>query len=182
MPDHYEDGTYRWWHLSGPPPELQRALAAGWLPPGGVVLDAGCGAGSEAGFLHQAGWQVAGVDLSAAALALAAASHPGPGYLRADLRRLPFARAVFDAAVDRGCFHYLAAADRAGYAAELRRVLRPGGRLLLRASLTAEGVRNDIDEQAIRSAFAGWRIGHLERTKIPSDTRLLDVLLALLIS
>jgi hypothetical protein len=84
--------------------------------------------------------------------------------------------------VDRGCFHYLAAADRAGYAAELRRVLRPGGRLLLRASLTAEGVRNDIDEQAIRSAFAGWRIGHLERTKIPSDTRLLDVLLALLIS
>ena len=60
-------------------------------------------------------------------------------------------------------------------------MLRPGG-LLLRASLMAAGVRNDIDEQVIRSVFAGWRVGHLERTRIPSDTRLLDVLLALLIS
>jgi hypothetical protein len=33
-------------------------------------------------------------------------------------------------------------------------VLRPGG-LLLRASLIAAGVRNDIDEQVIRSVFAG---------------------------
>jgi hypothetical protein len=64
----------------------------------------------------------------------------------------------------------------------LRRVLRPGGRLLLRASLMAAGVRNDIDEQVIRPVFAGWRVGHLERTRIPSDTRLLDVLLVLLIS
>jgi SAM-dependent methyltransferase len=180
--DHYADGTYRWWHLSGPSPDLRRALADGWLPSGEAVLDVGCGAGSEAGFLHQTGWRVAGVDLSAAALALAAASHPGPGYLRADLRRLPFGNAVFDAAVDRGCFHYLAAGGRQGYAAELRRVLRPGGRLLLRASLKAAGVRNDIDEHVVRSVFASWRIGHLERTRIPSDTRLLDVLMALLIS
>src|SRR5262249_399242 len=102
MPDHYEDGTYRWGHLSGPSPGLRRGVADGWLPPGGVVLDAGCGAGSESGFLHKAGWRVAGVDLSAAALALAAASQPGPVYMRADLLRLPFDGAVFDAAVDRG--------------------------------------------------------------------------------
>jgi hypothetical protein len=83
--------------------------------------------------------------------------------------------------VDRGCFHYLAGSDRPGYAAELRRVLRPGGRLLLRASLRAAGARNGISEQVIRSAFAGWQVAHLERTQVPSDTRALDVLLALLV-
>jgi hypothetical protein len=57
-------------------------------------------------------------------------------------------------------------------------VLRPGGRLLLRASLHAAGVRNDIEEEVILTTFAGWRVEHIQRTKIPADTRWLDVLLA----
>jgi hypothetical protein len=52
------------------------------------------------------------------------------------------------------------------------------GRLLLRASLHAAAVRNDIDEEVILTIFAGWRVEHVQRTKIPSDTRWLDVLLA----
>jgi hypothetical protein len=32
MADHYADGTYRWWHLSRPPPELVSVLDDGWLP------------------------------------------------------------------------------------------------------------------------------------------------------
>ena len=44
----------------------------------------------------------------------------------------------------------LEARDRPRYAAELSRVLRPGGKLLLRASLYAAGVRNDIDENVTR--------------------------------
>lgn len=31
MADHYADGTYLWWHLSRPSPELTAALADGWL-------------------------------------------------------------------------------------------------------------------------------------------------------
>lgn len=177
MSDHYADGTYRWWHLSRPPPELLLALAARWLPPSGSALDIGCGLGTEAGHLHRAGWRVVAVDLSAVAVATAAQRNPGPSYLRADLRRLPLRSSTFDAGLDRGCFHYLAPEDRPGYAAEVRRVLRPGGKLLLRASLRAAGVRNDIDEQVIRAAFAGWRIDLMQRTKVPSDTRWLDVLL-----
>ena len=76
-----------------------------------------------------------------------------------------------------GCFQYLAPEDRPGYAAELRRLLRPGGKLLPRASLRAAGVRDDIDEDVIRAAFAGWRVELMQRTKVPSDTRWLDVLL-----
>jgi SAM-dependent methyltransferase len=152
--DHYADGTYRWWHLSRPSPELLQALADSWLPPSGLALDAGCGLGTEAGHLYQLEWRLVGVDLSPTALAAAARCHQGPSYLQADLLRLPLRSSVFDACLDRGCFHYLPASYRARYAAELRRVLRPGGKLLLRASLRAAGVRNDIDEDVILTTFA----------------------------
>jgi SAM-dependent methyltransferase len=85
-------------------------------------------------------------------------------------------RHSLDAALDRGCFHYLAPGDRPRYSAELRRVLRPGGKLLLRASLRTAGQRNDIDEAVIRGTFAAWHVEHLEQAAVPSDTRLLDVL------
>lgn len=176
-PDHYADGTFRWWHLSVPSPELLQALADGWLPASGRAIDVGCGLGTEAAHLHHIGWSAIGVDLSPVALAQARLANPGPGYVRGDLLRLPLRASTFDAAVDRGCFHYLAPADRPGYAAELWRVLRPGGRLLLRASLRAAGVRNDVDEQVIMATFDQWQVDDMKREKIPSDTRTLDVLL-----
>jgi SAM-dependent methyltransferase len=178
MADHYADGTCTWWHLSRPSPELVSALDDGWLPATGRALDVGCGLGTEASHLAQAGWQVTGVDLSLTALARAAAALGGAAFLRADVRRLPFDQHCFDAALDRGCFHYLAPADRPRYGEELRRVLRPGGKLLLRASLRAAGVRNDIDEAVIGGTFAAWRIEDMRRTAVPSDTRMLQVLLA----
>ena len=175
--DHYADGTYRWWHLSEPSPELLQSLADGWLPLHGHTLDVGCGLGSEAAHLHRVGWRVVGVDLSPVAAATAAERHHGPSFLQADLLCLPFRSSSFDAALDRGCFHYLAPEDRLRYSSELGRVLRPGGKLLLRASLGAAGVRNDIDEEVILATFSGWRIDHMHRANIPTDTRTLDVIL-----
>jgi SAM-dependent methyltransferase len=154
MADHYADGTCAWWHLSRPSPELIAAPGDGWLPPGGRALDIGCGLGTEVGYLASVGWQAAGIDLSEAAVAQAAARHEDAAFLRADMRRLPFRPHSFDAAIDRGCFHYLPPGDRPAYADELRRVLRPGGKLLLRASLRAAGVRNDVDEAVIGHTFA----------------------------
>ena len=97
--------------------------------------------------------------------------------MRADLLQTPLRSSSVDACLDRGCFQYLAAQDRAGYAAELCRVLRPGGKLLLRASLRAAGVRNDISENVIVGTFSAWRIEQMQRAEIPSDTRTLEVLL-----
>jgi SAM-dependent methyltransferase len=178
MADHYEDGTCSWWHLSQPPPELVAAVGDGWLPGGGRVLDVGCGLGTETGYLASAGWQAAGIDLSGAALAQAAAGHQEAAFLRTDVRHLPLRPNCLDAAVDRGCFHYLPAADRPRYASELRRVLRPGGKLLLRASLRAAGERNDVDEAVIARTFGAWRVEDMERAEVPSDTRMLEVIVA----
>jgi trans-aconitate methyltransferase len=82
--DHYADGTYLWWHLSRPSPELAAALEDSWLPGNGRALDIGCGAGTEAAYLASAGWQAAGIDLSEVALTKAAAEHRDLTFLRAD--------------------------------------------------------------------------------------------------
>jgi len=156
---------------------LTSALSCDWLPSGGCALDIGCGLGTEIGYLASVGWQAVGIDISETAIARAAAGHRGAAFLRADVRRLPFGRHCFNAALDRGCFHYLPPPDRPVYACELRRVLKPGGKLLLRASLRSAGVRNDMDEAVIGAAFADWRVEHMERAAVPSDTRMLEVII-----
>lgn len=176
VPDPYVDGTFEWWHLSEASPEFREAVGDGWLPPQGRVLDVGCGLGTELGWLAERGYTAVGIDLSSAACSRAQARFPKALFFPTDLRRLPFVDATFDLALDRGCFHYLSPLDRPKYESGLRRVLKPGGRLLLRASLRAAGVRNDISEDVIRSTFAGWTIQAMSQRKIPSDTRQLEVL------
>lgn len=95
------------------------------LPPGARLLDAGAGEAQYAGLFAHA--RYVGVDL--------AIGDPGWDYRRlhaiADLERLPFADAAFDAALHAVTLEHLprpAVALR-----ELARVLRPGARLLLLA-------------------------------------------------
>jgi SAM-dependent methyltransferase len=171
----YANGEFRWWHLSEPPPELQRAVEEGWLPAGGRVLDVGCGLGTELAFLRNLGAFAIGVDVSLEALRMARRQH-GAWFVCADAARLPFASETFDALIDRGCFHYLDAPSRVTYAGEAQRVLRPRGRMLLRACLTSKGERNDITREVVTSVFAGWRVGQLDVESIPSDTRTMPAL------
>ncbi|HEV8565000.1 MAG TPA: class I SAM-dependent methyltransferase [Actinomycetota bacterium] len=177
-PDEYATDVHRWWHLSRPPAELLDALADGWLTPRSKVIDVGCGLASELGHLATLGSFTVGVDLSLTALERARAIHPAVRLVAADALRMPFTSRTFDAALDRGCFHYLSRRDRPPYAAELARVLRPGGRLLLRACTTSEGMPNDVDEDEIEHAFAGWRSAGVERAHIDSDTRSMPALVA----
>jgi SAM-dependent methyltransferase len=180
--DPYADGTAeRYWHLSTPSPEIRAALQDGWLRPGMRVLDLGCGLASEIAYLATLGFQVTGVDISAEAIRRATAAHPGLELIKADVRHLPFAAEAFDVLLDRGCFHYLAVEDRAAYAAEAWRILRPDGRLLLRACLRAQGVRNDLDAHTIRSVFREWEVRNLTTTAIPSDARTMEAVVARLV-
>jgi SAM-dependent methyltransferase len=95
------------------------------------ILDAGCGSGPLTAALRDAGAVVTGFDASAAMVDLARQRLGEDADLHvADLAApLPFADADFDDVVASLVLHYLE--DWAGPLAELRRVLKPGGRLLL---------------------------------------------------
>lgn len=80
---------------------------AALLPPGGSVLDIGCGAGEPiAGALIRAGFAVTGVDASAPLLALCRERHPGQDWIEGDMRRLDLGRR-FDGLIAWDSFFHL---------------------------------------------------------------------------
>ncbi len=109
-----------------------RTIAA-HLPPGATVLDIGGGPGRYAHWLAFRGHQVTLADLSPALLAIARSRNAGGAMVREiveadarDLGRWP--TGSFDAALALGPFYHLTeAADRERAAAELARVISPGG-------------------------------------------------------
>ena len=115
-----------------------QALAAARLaatPDGGDLLDVPCGFGRHAVPLARAGFQVTGVDRSGVLLEEArrrAGGEHWPKLVAADYRDLPFADASFDAAVNLfSSLGYLGDEADTRVLAEIGRVLRPGGRLVI---------------------------------------------------
>jgi ubiquinone/menaquinone biosynthesis C-methylase UbiE len=94
------------------------------------ILDAGCGSGPLFAALRDRGAIVTGVDSSAGMLKLARRRLGDDADLRlADLGRpLPYPDRAFDDVIASLVLHYLE--DWTAPLAELRRVLRPGGRLI----------------------------------------------------
>jgi ubiquinone/menaquinone biosynthesis C-methylase UbiE len=105
---------------------------------GESVLDVGCGTGTLAilakGIVGRSG-VVCGVDASAEMLARARAKAARAGvevrFENAAAQALPFADSSFDVALGTMMLHHLGRAARRELAAELRRVVKPGGRALL---------------------------------------------------
>jgi SAM-dependent methyltransferase len=115
----------------------QASQLSEFIPPGARVLDCACGIGTQAIGLAQRGYSVVGTDLSpkAAARAVVEASARWvslPAFA-ADMRALPFADDSFDVvlAADNALPHLLTPDDVLAALREMRRVLRPGGRLIL---------------------------------------------------
>ena len=144
----YRDGSYlEHWEAPEVPPELAALVASGDLPAGATALDVGCGSGLEAVFLARAGLRVIGVDSSRPGLELARERARAAG-VELELRpgsalALPVESASIDLVLDRGCLHGIDREDRPAYATEIARVLRPGGRILLR------GAREDDEDQGV---------------------------------
>ena len=115
-----------------------QALAAARLagcPEGGELLDVPCGFGRHAVPLARAGYRVTGVDRSESLLTEArrrAGAQRWPKVVRADYRDLPFKDASFDAAVNLfSSIGYLGDNEDTKALVEIRRVLRPGARLVI---------------------------------------------------
>ncbi len=109
---------------------LRRALRPAPGPRRPRALDAGCATGFQTAVLGELGYAAHGVDLSAALLAVAQKRLGPGGLVRGDLHALPYRAGTFDAATC--CGSTLSFVEDAGAAlAELARVLRPGGLLLI---------------------------------------------------
>jgi len=107
----------------------RRLTARAVVRQGDEVLDACCGTGDLAIAARAAGGTVTGLDFSEPMLERARRKEPAIEWVRGDLLELPFADASFDAATVG--FGVRNVADLERGLAELRRVLRPGGRLAI---------------------------------------------------
>jgi SAM-dependent methyltransferase len=153
-----------WWQTNftaGADPEYTEQiepLVRAWLPPGGTVADLGCGEGQLARLLASAGWhRVLGVDPSAAQLALARTRGGGPAYVRGRIDAVPVGTGTTDAVLVCLVLEHVADLERA--LAEIARVLRPGGRLVLLLNhplLQAPG-SGWVDDHILGEQY--WRLG-----------------------
>ena len=117
---------------------INGALVARWLDPAMQarvlktdLFDEAMGVGL-APLLGTRACRVAAIDIAPSVLRAAATRYPDLDIVAADVRRLPFADASFDAVVSNSTLDHFGARDDIRTAlAGLNRVLRPGGRLVL---------------------------------------------------
>jgi SAM-dependent methyltransferase len=136
----FDDEQYLRTVLAEKPPvasavEAHGAARLAGCRPGSLILDAGCGHGRHAHPLARAGYKVVALDRSRMLLAAAQRASRGarrPHFVRGSYASLPFEPGSFDAVLCLGtALGYLGdEADRAALR-EFRRVLAPGGRLVI---------------------------------------------------
>jgi ubiquinone/menaquinone biosynthesis C-methylase UbiE len=147
-----------WFALRGRERRMrQRLLDLAHIRHGESVLDVGCGTGTLAILAKQIvgpSGTVCGIDPSQEMLARANAKAARAGvevrFENAAAQALPFANAGFDLALSTMMLHHLARAARRELAAEMHRVVKPGGRALI------------VDFAASVGSGKGWG-GHFRR-------------------
>ena len=132
-PAQYDELADQWWRPRGAFVGLHwlAAARAAQIPParrpGAVLLDVACGGGLLAPYLAGKGYRHVGVDLSPNAVRVA--REHGVTAVRGDVSALPVADGVADVVVAGEILEHVP--DLPGVVAELARVLRPGGVLVL---------------------------------------------------
>ena len=116
----------------------RRISAEAVVRPGDAVLDACCGTGDLAIACARAGGRVTGLDFSERMLERARRKAPELEWIEGDLLALPFGDESFDAATVGFGVRNVDDLERA--LAELRRVLRPGGRVAVLEITRPRGV------------------------------------------
>jgi 2-polyprenyl-6-hydroxyphenyl methylase/3-demethylubiquinone-9 3-methyltransferase len=132
-PAQYDDLVDEWWNPRGTFAMLHWLAAARAAavpiagPPGGLLVDLGCGAGLLAPHLAGKGYHHVGVDITASATRRAAAH--GVSAVRGDVTAVPLADGCADVVVAGEILEHVT--DMRGAVGEACRVLRPGGLLVI---------------------------------------------------
>jgi 2-polyprenyl-3-methyl-5-hydroxy-6-metoxy-1,4-benzoquinol methylase len=130
-------GQNQWpWFADKLDPDIEEYLLGNDLR-GLDILDIGTCSGSQAIELARRGHRVVGTDISDTALAqakLAAARENGLAvtFVQDDIAESRLEENQFDLVLDRGCYCSICSFNHEEYVASVRRVLRPGGVLLLK--------------------------------------------------
>lgn len=95
----------------------------------GTLIEAGCGEGYGADILRSAGAQVVAVDYDDTTIAHVRRTYPRVQTLKANLVDLPLRTATVDSLVSLQVIEHLW--DLTGFWDEIRRVVRPGGRVVI---------------------------------------------------
>lgn len=115
--------------------EVGRRSAASIVPALGDpkrVLDFGCGSGRTLRHLRDTGWQLFGCDIDADAIRWSREALPFASFeVNDDDPPLPYADAFFDAVYAVSVFTHFPPGRQERWAAELARVIRGGGRLVV---------------------------------------------------
>jgi arsenite methyltransferase len=146
------------------------------LQAGEDVLDIGAGPGflaCEMAAVVGEGGSVQGIDPSPSMLAIAAERERAPGsapveFREGDALALPFEDDSFDVAVSTQVYEYIA--DMPAALAEARRVLRPGGRLLVLDTDWDSIVWRSGDRERMRRVLRVWD-EHLVDPHLPARLR-----------
>jgi arsenite methyltransferase len=132
-------------------------FSLGKINPGEQILDIGCGAGVEtilaAIMTGETGCAV-GVDIVPEMLERAEANLgmtglPNVSFQKASGENLPFPENSFDVVISNGAINLIP--DKEGTLAEILRILKPGGRLMVADQVTAGTVQKDI-----KARLASW--------------------------
>jgi cyclopropane fatty-acyl-phospholipid synthase-like methyltransferase len=130
------------------------------------VLDAGCGVGGSSIWLAgNLACRCVGITLveSQARLARGFAQKRGVSasarFVVDDFTRAAFSPGSFDVVWALESFDH--APDKAAWIADMFRLLKPGGRLVVADGFRAEGAFSPADENAYRKFLAGWAVPHL---------------------
>ena len=167
-----EEWDWKWstdfqgrWADRPTPPEVAEAVASGWLPATGRMVDLGCGTAEIAAWFAERGYRATAIDIAQAAVDRAAEKHAALAdameFVALDLSMQSLPGRTFDILIDRGCLHQIPQPLIGDYVRNIASMAAPGAKMILFMKAFRDGRPFGDNEESrlraagIRRAFAG---------------------------